>query len=402
MHWLRPLLAVLVLAAPARAGEPEPSVVSFSPATFTAAKQRFAAHDPALQPAFDALLKDADRALNTKPASVMEKAEFPPGIDPHDYVSYAPYFWPNPDTKDGLPYVRHDGKRNREQMAKGDHDRLGRTISAIGTLGLAYGLSEREDYADRAVQLLRVWFLDPQTRMNPNFAHAQIVLGLNTGRGTGLIDFAGLPQFLDGLSLLRHSPALTADDRQKMDAWLTDYAHWLATSKEAADERNAANNHGSWFDLHEVSLLVYLGKTDEAKAICERAKQRRIARQIEPDGSQPLELARADGWGYSVFNVNALTSLAVLADRLGVDLWHYQTPDGRSLRNALDYLAPYTDPAHKWPGNQANAFNASGLAAPLLRARAAYGPDAFADSLKHLPPDDLARLRVRLTINPSI
>jgi hypothetical protein len=102
-----------------------------------------------------------------------------------------------------------------------------------------------------------------------------------------------------------------------------------------------------------------------------------------------------------VFNVNALTSLAVLADRLGVDLWHYQTPDGRSLRKALDYLAPYTDPAHKWPGNQANAFNAGGLAAPLLRARAAYGPDAFADALKHLPPDDLARLRVRLTINPT-
>jgi hypothetical protein len=347
---------------------------------------------------FDALLKDADRALATKPTSVMDKAEVPPGIDPHDYVSYAPYFWPNPDTKSGLPYVRHDGKRNREQMAKGDHDRLGRTIGAVGTLGLAYGLSERDEYAAHAVKLLRVWFLDPQTRMNPNFTHAQIVLGANTGRGTGLIDFAGMPQFLDGLSLLRRSTSFTAEDRQKMDAWLADYAHWLATSKEAADERNAANNHGSWFDLHEASLLVYLGRTDEAKAICERAKQRRVARQIEPDGSQPLELARADGWGYSVFNVNALTALAVLADRLGVDLWHYQSADGRSLRKALDYLAPYADSAHKWPGNQANAFNANGLAPALLRGRAAYGDDAFANALKHLPPDDLASLRVRLTI----
>jgi hypothetical protein len=373
-----------------------PTVVSFKPSTFAEVKQRVAAHDTSLQPAYDELLKEAQRAMKVEPASVIDKGEFPPGIDHHDYVSYAPYFWPNPNTPDGLPYVRHDGKRNREQMAKGDHERFGRTLSAVATLGLAYGLGGREEFAAHAAELLRHWFLDPQTRMNPNFTHAQIVLGANSGRGTGLIDFAGMPQFLDGLALLRGSKAWTAEDQKAMDAWLTEYAHWLATSKEAASERKAENNHGSWFACHEGSLLVYLGKTEEAKAICEGAKAR-MAKQIEPDGSQPLELARADGWGYSVFNVTALSELAMLADRLDVDLWHYASPEGRSLRKAIENLARYTDPAMKWPGNQANAFHADALAPALLRARAAYGAGAFDEAIKRLDADEVARSRVRLT-----
>lgn len=30
----------------------------------------------------------------------------------HDYYSFPPYWWPNPDTQDGLPYIRKDGQTN--------------------------------------------------------------------------------------------------------------------------------------------------------------------------------------------------------------------------------------------------------------------------------------------------
>jgi hypothetical protein len=197
--------------------------------------------------------------------------------------------------------------------------------------------------------------------------------------------------------LARGLTAWTAEDRKGMDAWLAEYAHWLATSKEAADERNAKNNHGTWFDVHEASLLLYLGKTDEARAVCERAKTKRIAVQIEPDGRMPLELARADGWGYSTFNARALTELATLAQRVDVDLWHHETPDGRSIRRALDYLAAYTDPEKKWQHNQMNNFNRAAILPALLRGQVAYGEAAYAEALGRLPAEAVARERTRLS-----
>src|SRR3984957_7031009 len=111
-------LLVMTGAITAFSAEPPttiPSLITANPARFAGVKQRLAAGDPSLQPALDALVADAQKALQTAPASVMDKPEPWPGGDKHDYVSYAPYFWPNPDTKDHLPYVRHDGKRNREQ-----------------------------------------------------------------------------------------------------------------------------------------------------------------------------------------------------------------------------------------------------------------------------------------------
>jgi hypothetical protein len=41
-----------------------------------------------------------------------------------------------------------------------------------------------------------------------------------------------------------------------------------------------------------------------------------------------------------------------LGDRVGIDLWNYQTDDGRSIRKALDWLAPYAVGEQKWDRSQ--------------------------------------------------
>lgn len=55
------------------------------------------------------LRTDADAATGRGPYSVVDKAAPAASGDPHDYLSLAPYWWPDPDAPDGLPHIRRDG-----------------------------------------------------------------------------------------------------------------------------------------------------------------------------------------------------------------------------------------------------------------------------------------------------
>jgi hypothetical protein len=126
-----------------------------------------------------------------------------------------------------------------------------------------------------------------------------------------------------------------------------------------------------------------VGKRDIAEDVASKAGEKRIAVQIEPDGKQPLELARTKSFSYSVFNLRALTELATLSDQVGADLWHFQTKDGRSIRRALDFLIPYANGQKSWPYKQIEPLKGSELAEPLLEAATVYKhPDYEAEAKK--------------------
>jgi hypothetical protein len=311
------------------------------------------------------------------PFSVMDKKETPPSGDKHDYMSLAPYWWPNPATPNGLPYIRHDGEINPDRYKCTDDSEFDKLQTAVHELGLAYYLTGKEEYATRAAQLLRTWFLDSATRMNPNLNFAQAVLGVNTGRGTGLIDDHGLPRLLDGITLLSGSSALTAQDKAGLRHWFTAYLNWLRTSPNGHDEADAKNNHGSWFDQQIVAVALYLGDKDFARSVAEAAKTKRIAYQIKPDGSEPLELARTKSFSYSVFDLDALARLAEESRLAGVDLWSYRSPDGASIRASLDYLLPYAEGEKKWTHQALNGVDGDSLAEPLLLAALNYRNPAY-------------------------
>ena len=122
------------------------------------------------------LMNEADKALKSKPVSVMDKTMVAGSGDKHDYVSMGPYWWPDPTKPDGLPYIRKDGVRNPN--ATSDCTNIGKTINDISTLGIAYYFSGNEKYAAKAAELTRIWFLNPETRMNPNMNYAQMNLNV--------------------------------------------------------------------------------------------------------------------------------------------------------------------------------------------------------------------------------
>jgi hypothetical protein len=330
----------------------------------------------------DAVRTEADKAISEGPFSVMDKQDTPPSGDKHDYMSLAPYWWPNPATKNGLPYIRHDGRINPERYKVPDDANFNRMQNAVHALALGYYLTGNERYAARAVLLLRTWFLDPATRMNPNLNYAQAVLGVNNGRGIGLIDVRGMPRILDGIALLKGSPSLTAADEQGLHAWFTQYLRWLRDSKNGRDESDAKNNHGSWYDQQITGIALFLGDKALARKVAQTAKTKRIALQIEPDGSEPLELARTKSFSYSAFNLDALEQLAE-EDRLtGVNLWNYKAKDGASIRAALDYLLPYALDEKKWTHEALNGVDPNDLTEPLLLAAMHYRDADYLEDAK--------------------
>jgi hypothetical protein len=315
---------------------------------------------------------DADWAMNAGPYSVMDKQDVPPSGSKHDYMSLGKYWWPNPDTKSGLPFVRHDGRTNPETYKISDHREFGEMLSAVHTLALGYYLTGDETYARRAVLLLRSWFLNPATKMNPNMNFAQAIPGIDTGRGIGLIDVHEMPRLLDAITLLEGSPAMTRADVEGLRKWFTEYLNWLQTSKNGRDESASKNNHGSWYDQQLTGIALFLGHNGLASQTAETAETKRIALQIKADGSEPLELARTKSFSYSVFNLDALMRLAQEADHAGVDLWTYRAPDGGSIRAALNYLVPFAEKKKEWKHEAINGVDASLLTEPLLLAAIHY------------------------------
>jgi hypothetical protein len=353
-------------------------------------KQRLREGDKSLAQALAQLEREAQKALTIAPFSVIQKEVTPPSGDKHDYMSQAPYWWADPKAPNGLPYIRRDGERNPEINKITDRQNIGKLISAVETLALAYYLKGDEAYAAKAAQLLRVWYLDPATRMNPNFQFAQAIPGLNSGRGIGLIETSGLTQLVDAVGLLSGSKAWTPADQRGLEDWFAKFLRWMMESRNGRDEAAAKNNHGTYYDLQIASFALFTGKKELAKDILQAARQKRIAAQIEADGRQPLELARTKSWGYSVMNLRGLMQLAVLGEHVGVDLWNYQSADGRSIRKALDYLAPFALGEQKWPYQQLGEWPPQELFPLLRKAAAKYQNLQYQALLLKIPDADQA------------
>lgn len=255
--------------------------------------------------AIDVIVRKADGILKLADfPSVTKKKKSEYSEDLHHYLSFATYAWPNPETKDGLPYIIKDGKTNKNAVREvQDYSRLIALSDRIETLALAYYFTKEKKYASRLASLARVWFIHPESKMAPNFNHAQVVKGRNNGRIEGIIEARFFIPVLDGIQLAYSAGAFPDSDYLSMKEWFRSFKTWMEVSTTGKKGMNLKNNIGTSYQMQRMAFNIFIGDPELNKQILSENVEPLLAKQFGDRGEQSLELRRTKSQQYSIANL---------------------------------------------------------------------------------------------------
>jgi hypothetical protein len=339
----------------------------------------------------DRILAAASNVLTLEPLTITKYHAALSTGGPHDYYSNGDYWWPNPKTTNGLPYVQRDGQSNPNNFNE-DRDCVRQLDSAVAVLGSAYKITGDDRYPAKAAELVRVFFLDPATMMNPNLQYAQAIPGVSLGRGIGIIDTLHLIDVPRAVEIMQKSPAFPPEVAAGLKKWFSDYVTWMRTSKNGNDEANAANNHSVAYWLQVAVFAQFTGDAQNLADCREHFKNVFLPNQMAADGSFPRELARTKPYGYSSFQTDNMAMMCQVLSTSQDNLWTFQLPDGRGMRKAIEFMYPYWADKNKWliDGRHKDIQAWEGWPArqsALLFGGLAYGDQKYLDLWQKLPAD---------------
>jgi hypothetical protein len=294
------------------------------------------------------ILKKAAKYLKEEPLTITAAQCSRSGGGKHDFFSEGDYWWPDPNNPDG-PYIQRDGLSNPDNFVAHRHAMV-RFSEIIGTLASAYLLTGEDRYVNQSLRHLKAWFVNGDTRMNPNLLYGQAIKGKFTGRSVGVIDTIHLVEVARGALVLSKSPAFKQADFDAVSGWFKEYLHWLTTHPYGTEERAAKNNHAVCWALQAAAFAQVSGDEAVLASIRNQFKTVFVQEQMAKDGSFPQELRRTKPYGYSLFVLDAMAGVAQIASNKNDDLWLFSLPDGRGMRRAMEYLFPFIEDKSKWPG----------------------------------------------------
>jgi hypothetical protein len=293
------------------------------------------------------ILTAANKYLNEQPITITASRSPRSSGGLHDFFSEGDYWWPDPNNPSG-PYIQRDGMSNPDNFV--DHRRyLMRLSIQVPALTAAWKITKDTRYARKAATHLRAWFINEATRMNPSLEFAQAIHGRFTGRGTGIIDTIHLVEVAKAIQVLEASGALSEAELKQIKKWFSDYVVWMTTSKNGTDERDARNNHGTCWVMQVSAFADLIGDKTLLEYCRDRFKTVLVPNQIAVDGSFPEEKRRTKPYGYSLFNLDAMTTVCQILSTPNDNLWKFETRDGRGVARAVAYLYPYIKDKKSWP-----------------------------------------------------
>jgi Alginate lyase len=343
-------------------------------------------------PAWLHVKEQADEAMHHKPYSVTEKKLLPASGDKHDYYSFGPYWWPNPESKTTLPYIRKDGEINPSSKTDDtDSKRMVQFSDDVRVLALTAFYSGEAQYAHKAISLLDTWFINPATRMNPNLNYAQSIPGIVNGRGIGIIDTRVLIDVADSIVLLQQAGFLSDKKVEGYQQWYADYTHWLLTSANGQQEANWYNNHGAWYDAQVTAFSLFSGDVKQAQQQIETFKYRHLIAQVNGKGELSAELERTRSFHYSNFALSAYARMGRYGEKVNDDVWNFEL-DGRTMKSAFLLVSQQTGkPVSDWHHKEIKYTPEEALG-PMLAAARAWPENDFQQSAAILTkenPDDI-------------
>lgn len=293
------------------------------------------------------VLNEAAWALQQLPITVTAEMSPRSAGGKHDFYSEGDYWWPNPASPDS-PYIQKDGLTNPGNFVA---HRLAmiRFSRIIGALASAYKITGNDKYVKHALLHLKAWFTNSETLMNPHLLYAQAIKGRFTGRGIGIIDTIQFLEVAQGVLVMEDADLFDKKVLSGIKKWFSAYLTWLTTHQYGKDEMNALNNHGTCWVMQVASFAKLTGNRQLMNFCRDRYKNLLLPKQMAADGSFPLEVKRTKPFGYSLFNLDAMTMICQILSDNGQNLWNYQTENGKSIRKGITYLYPYVANKSKWP-----------------------------------------------------
>ena len=293
------------------------------------------------------ILTAARRYISEQPVTITASHSDRSAGGQHDYFSEGDYWWPDP-AHPGGPYIRRDGYSNPANF-NAHRDALIRLSLIVPTLASAFLLTRDSNYIDHATRQLRAWFVDPDTRMNPNLEYAQAIFGVSQGRGIGIIDTLHLVEVVRALRALEAARALAPATINPIRAWFAEYVNWMANSRNGKEEEAAKNNHGTCWVLQAAEFAQFAHRPDLVALCRERFQSVLVPEQIAPDGRLPQELARTKPYSYSLFNADVFSGICQSLSTPVHDLWRFKTAASGSVADAIAFLYPFIADKSKWP-----------------------------------------------------
>jgi hypothetical protein len=221
--------------------------------------------------------------------------------------------------------------------------------ATVACLAAAYLLTHDERYAQRAGAHLRAWFIAPATRMAPSAALAGCAPDTTSGSPTGIVDLTPLAELTRATSFLVDSQALTADEFTTLNTWLSTFASWLDTDRNAGIARDTKDHRASaWLLLR--SAIARSQRDDQGLEDCRRRfRAPTLRNQIDENGIFPQEVATPNPYRNSLFNFDLLAGACQLLASPFDPLWVYELADGPGMRGVAAYLYPLINDPAKWP-----------------------------------------------------
>jgi Alginate lyase len=296
------------------------------------------------------IIARADKVLYAKPITITDFRSDRSAGGIHDFYSEGDYWWPDPENPEG-PYIQRDGMSNPGNFT--EHRKAMIRLSQItGLMASAFKTTNDEKYVKQAFLHLKAWFVDTATRMNPSLLYAQAINGRFTGRGTGIIDTVQLMEVAQAILVMEKAKCVDKQLLQAIKSWFSEYLEWLMTHQYSIDEMNAKNNHATCWVMQAGSFARLTGNEKILDFCRQRYRDILLPDQMASDGSFPQELRRTKPYGYSLFNLDAMTMVCLILSDKNNDLINYQTPEGKSLRKGIEYLYPFVADKNKWPFNK--------------------------------------------------